>query len=78
MRYAMNLTNDGRILSVTYEKYAPLKSTLVDEIPKDNITDYRFVDGEFVYDPLPKPEIDNTEPEVTTDDILNVLLGVTE
>lgn len=60
-KYAMNLAEDGRILSATYEKYAPDGSVLVDELPEGNLSDYRWQDGAFVYDPLPKPE---PEPEV--------------
>lgn len=76
MRYALNLAEDGRILSVTYEKYAPADAPLVDELPEGNVADYRYVDGEYIYDPIPEPELPVAEP--TADDILNALLGVTE
>lgn len=56
MRYALNLAEDGRILSATYEKYAPADAVLVDELPDGNLSDYRYVDGQYVHDPLPKPE----------------------
>ena len=56
MRYALNLGEDGRVLSVTYAEYATKDMPLVDSIPEDNIADYRYVDGEFINDPLPKPE----------------------
>lgn len=59
MRYALNLAEDGRILSVTYAKYAPADAVQVDELPGDCVADYLYVGGQFVYDPLPKP----TEPE---------------
>lgn len=75
MRYALNLADDGRILSATYEKYAPADAVLVDELPDGNVADYRYVDGEFIHDPLPEPEQPKHEP--TADDILNALLGVT-
>ena len=48
----------------------------VDELPDGNISDYLFVDGQFVYDPLPQPE--PPAPEPTADDLLNILLGVSE
>ena len=76
MRYALNLAEDGRILSVTYEKYAPADAPLVDELPEGNVADYRYVDGEYIYDPIPEPEPPVAEP--TAEDILNALLGVTE
>ena len=75
MRYALNLADDGRILSVTYEKYAPAASVLVEELPEGNVADYLYVAGEFIYDPLPAPEQPEAEP--TVNDILNALLGVT-
>lgn len=60
MRYALNLAEDGRILSATFEKYAPVDAILVDTLPEGDLSAYRYVDGAYVYDPLPKPE----EPEV--------------
>ena len=75
MKYALNLAEDCRILSVTYEKYASADAVLVDELPEGNVSDYRYVDGEFIHDPLPEPE--QPEVETTADDILNALLGVT-
>lgn len=53
MRYALNLAEDGRILSATYEKYAPADAVLVDELPEGNLYEYRYVDREYVYDPIP-------------------------
>lgn len=75
MRYALNLAEDGRILSATYEKYAPANAVIVDELPEGDVSEYRYVDGEYIHDPIPVPE--PTEPEPTADDILNALLGVT-
>lgn len=74
MKYALYLADDGRILSVTYEKYAPANAVLVDELPEGNVADYRYVDGEYVYDPLPEPEPLVAEP--TADEVLNAMLGV--
>lgn len=72
--YALNLDTDNRILSVTYSQYATKGMTIVDKLPEGDVTDYKYVNGEFVYDPLPKPE--PVEPEPTADEILNALLGV--
>jgi hypothetical protein len=74
MKYALNLAEDGRILSVTYEKYAPKDAVLVDELPEGNIADYLYRDGEYVHDPLPKPVEPEREP--TTEELLNAILGV--
>ena len=61
-KYAMNLAEDGRVLSATFEKYAPDCSVLVDELPEGNLADYRWQDGAFVYDPLPEPDPAPDEP----------------
>ena len=74
MEYALSLADDGRILSVTYAKYALVNAVVVETLPEGDISEYRYVDGEFIHDPLPKPE--QPEAEATTEDILNALLGV--
>ena len=51
MRYALNLADDGRILSVTFEEYACDADVLVDELPTGEIVEYRYIDGEFIHDP---------------------------
>lgn len=76
MKYALNLAEDGRILSATFEKYAPKNAVLVDTLPDGDISDYRYVNGEYVYEPLPEPEPEEAEP--TTEEILNAMLGVGE
>ena len=55
MKYALNLTDYGRILSATYENFAPIGMVLVDELPKGTIADYLYQEGEYVYSPLPVP-----------------------
>lgn len=74
--YALNLAEDGRILSVTYEQYAAPGQPIVDTLPEGNISDWKFVGGQYVYDPLPAPP--EPTPEPSADDILNALLGVEE
>ncbi len=69
---ALNLDSDNRILSATYDQYAPASQPRVDTLPDGNISDYLYVNGEYVYDPVP-PE---PEPQPTADEILNALLGV--
>ena len=68
MRYALNLGEDGRILSATYPQYAPEDAVTVETLPEGDIPDYRYEDGEYAYDPLPKPEA--PEPEETVYDEL--------
>lgn len=56
MRYALNLADGGRILSVTYEQYAAPGQPIVDTLPEGNANDYLYVNGEFAYDPMPVPD----------------------
>ncbi|MDD6477104.1 MAG: hypothetical protein PUF69_05155 [Eubacteriales bacterium] len=72
-KYALNLDADGRILSATYEAYATAGMLVVSTLPDGDITDYKYIDGSYVYDPLPKPEPELQEP--TTDELLDILLG---
>lgn len=74
--YALNLAEDGRILSVTYEQFAAPGQPVVDALPGGNVSDWKFVGGQYVYDPLPVPP--EPTPEPSADDILNALLGVVE
>ena len=45
MKYALNLAEDGRILSATFEKFAVKGSVIVDALPVGDISAYRFVNG---------------------------------
>ena len=51
MRYALNLSDDGRVLSATYAEYASEENPVVSTLPEGDIYDYRYVDGEFLYYP---------------------------
>ncbi|MBQ5658678.1 MAG: hypothetical protein IIV02_04010 [Peptococcaceae bacterium] len=62
-KYALNLADDKRILSATYEEYATADMPIVETLPEGNISDYLYVDGEYIYEPLPEPE--PVEPEPT-------------
>lgn len=55
MMYALNLNEDNRILSATYDQYAPASQPRVDALPDSNVSDYLYVNGEYVYDPIPDP-----------------------
>lgn len=84
MKYAINLAEHGRILSVTYAKYAAADAVLVDELPDGNVADYRYADGEFIHDPIPEeepaePKASNEERITELEEALEMLLnGVTE
>mgnify|MGYP000763538360 CR=1 FL=1 len=69
--YALNLDpEDSRVLSATEDKYGAEGQPRVDHLPDDDISDYRFIDGEFVYDPLPKPPEPEPASEYVTYDEL--------
>ena len=53
MKYALKLAEDGRILFATCPEYAPQDSVVVDTLPEGDISNYRYVDGEYIYDPIP-------------------------
>ena len=82
MKYALNLAEDGRFLSATEPQYAPADAVIVDSLPEGDCADYRYVDGNWIYDPLPvvpeKPSaMDILEAQVTytammTDTLLEV------
>lgn len=56
MKFSLNIAEDGRILSATYEKFAPADAVFAGELPEGDISNYRYVDGMYVYDPLPELE----------------------
>lgn len=69
MAIALKLYEDNRIHSASvvlpggnYDGM-PIVSTL----PEGNIYEYRYIDGEYVYDPLPVPEEPET-PDTPTEE----------
>ena len=70
MMYALNLADDGRILSVTLDRFAPPEQPRVETLPDGDVTDYLYMNKTFVYDPLltpdhPDPNRPATEDRVT-------------
>lgn len=55
--YALSLNTDNRILSAWV--VLPIGNydgmPIVDTFPEGDMSDYLYIDGEYVYDPLPKP-----------------------
>ena len=72
--YSLSLAEDNRILSACVCLEGFEYTNIVDTLPEGDISDYRYVDGEYVYDPLPEPEPQPVEP--TADEILDALLGI--
>lgn len=62
MKHALNLAEDKRILSAW--KVLPAGDyegmPIVEELPEGDVYEYRYVDGEYIHDPLHKPEQHDT------------------
>lgn len=56
-RYGLLLDEDNRIISASAQRYAQEDAIIVDQLPDGDIVDYKYINGEFVYDPLPKEEV---------------------
>lgn len=56
--YALKLAEDGRILAIMSQRYQSEQTPLVEDYPqeiKDGYShDYRYVDGDWIYDPIPR------------------------
>lgn len=56
--YALNLGNDNRILSacivLSVGNYGGMP--VVSELPEGDVSDYKYINNEYVYEPLAKPE----------------------
>ena len=72
--YSLNLDKDGRILSACICLEGVEYTNIVDALPEGDISNYKYIGGEYVYAPLPKSEPQPEEP--TTDDVLDALLGI--
>ena len=44
---------------------------IVETFPDDDVSNYLYVNDEYIYDPLPEPE--PIEPEPTADELLNAI-----
>ena len=69
MLCALVLDSENRIMDFIPASGAPEKYPKVDEttLPKGEVHNYKYVGGEYVYDPLPKPEPTPAEPSVESD-----------
>lgn len=86
MKYALNLSEDYRILSscVVLPKGSYDTMPIVEELPDGDITEYRYMDGQYIHDPFPEPEPEPSTPTLedrvgTLEETLEMILsGVTE
>lgn len=74
--FELFLDADNRIIGCQNVAIKYSGGPKVNKLPTGNINDWLFVDGEYVYDPLPAPP--TPKPEPSADEILNALLGVEE
>ena len=58
--YALNLGEDTRVLSVCLCTDGQTYDNVVESFPDGDVSDYRYENGEFIHDPLPKPDPDPT------------------
>ena len=65
--YALNLAEDTRVLSVCPCIDGQTYDNVVDSFPDGNVTEYRYENGQFIHDPLPKPDPPEPEPTVEED-----------
>ncbi len=70
---ALNLSEDNRILSAckVLPKGDYTNMSIVDTLPEGNLPDYQYINGEFIYNPLPKEEPE--EPAPTLEDRVSAL-----
>lgn len=53
--YALRLDSNGRVLEVMDIRYRTEATPVVDNYPEGLIYDYRYADGEWIYDPVSVP-----------------------
>lgn len=61
--FALNLDTDGRVLSVGECIEGIEYDVVVESFPDGDVGDYKYINGEYVHDPLPKPEKEPTVEE---------------
>lgn len=61
-RYGLTLDENSRIVSAVAQRYAPEDAIIVDKLPDGEYTDYLYIDGEYIYDPLPIHDEPDPQP----------------
>lgn len=72
--YALNLASDGRVLSASPASMAPVGSVFASYLPEGNLYEYRYVNGEYIHDPLPAAVPTEESSEATTADMAAAIL----
>ncbi len=63
-RYGLVLSADNRIIDAPAQRYAPTDSIIVDKLPAGDFHNYLYINGEYVYAPLPEPEQPEPAPSL--------------
>ena len=66
--HVLNLAEDNHILSAGTYLIIPEGAIVVPELPEGDIIDYRYENGEFIYDPIPRQK--QIQPNITNLDLL--------
>ncbi len=78
MKYALNVAEDKRILSacvvLSNGNYDGMP--IVEELPDGDVTEYRYINKQYVYDPLPKPSVFPVAPRNITEGEYITINGV--
>lgn len=72
-KYALNLGEDNRVLSVCVCLEGQTYEVIVDTFPSGDVSEYRYENGEFIHDPLPTPAPEPQEP-TAEEDALEMLI----
>lgn len=72
VKYSLTIAEDNRIMVATFEQYNP-NGVIVEELPDGDITDYLYVNGEYVYSP--KPIEPKEPPEESTEELMLEILA---
>ena len=75
-KIALSLNEENRIMSacVVLLNYDYGNMPIVDSLPDGDIYDYLYVDGEFIYEPIPVVDIEEIEIEYTAQDDTDAML----
>ena len=63
MKYALNISETNAVLSATYEQFSWEGCPIVDHLPDGDITDYDFINGEYVLNEERKAALEKAQEE---------------